>query len=77
MDVSAAWHRRPSRLGGGGLGEVEGEDPLALGGEGEACLCVEMLPGRGQQRWSQFIKMKYSIDDKSKTTQCRFILQVK
>lgn len=55
MAVSGSVHRRPSRLGGGGLEEEEGGDPSVLGGGGEACLCGEMLPGGGKQRCGELI----------------------
>lgn len=48
--ASAAVHRELTRLCGGGLVEEEGGDPSVLGGEGEACLCAEMLPGNGENR---------------------------
>lgn len=47
-DAFAVFHRRLSQLSGGGLEEEEGGDPSVLGGGGEACLCGEMLPGRGE-----------------------------
>lgn len=46
--ASAAAHRGLCRLCGCGLEEEEGGDPSVLGGEGEACLCGEMLP-RGEK----------------------------
>lgn len=55
MDASAAVHRRLSQMSGGGLEEEEGGDPSVLGEGGEACLCDEMLPRGGKQRWRELI----------------------
>ncbi len=55
MAASAAVHRGLYRLCGGGLEEEEGGDPSMLVGEGEACLCGEMLPGGEKERCWEFI----------------------